>query len=120
MSTNFYLQRESRDNGPLYEGEHIGKRSVGWTFSFCGMNHQTLDAWEKRLAALGKKESIVDEYGRTYTAPQFWAEVARTFVWNGEPARQTHKRTKEESDRICAAHRGWNENGFSFSDYEFC
>lgn len=106
MSTNFYLQ--STDGN----GEHIGKRSGGWTFMFCGQNHKDLQGWRRRLDAMGARESIQDEYGETYTATQFWAEVEATKIW-----RSAKVDAQAYPD---GTGRKWEEAGYSFNNYEFC
>lgn len=70
MSTNFYIYNDI--NGAE---EHIGKRCARWRFSFHGRNFKTVGGWMTRLSAMGAQESIVDEYGRTYTFAQFVTEV---------------------------------------------
>jgi hypothetical protein len=62
MGTNYYR----------VTGEHIGKKSCGWSFCFCdNYGFETFDDAVKWI----NSGDIVDEYGRTITNEDFWHMV---------------------------------------------
>lgn len=110
MSTNFYIQ----SSNPFVAQIHIGKRSAGWVFSFCGLKIKTLDGWKERLASLKDGETIVDEYGNHYTDCQFWQEVdATTKPWG------INKRIPYQAYADCDNYRNWISDGFGFCGYKY-
>lgn len=59
-------------------GIHIGKRSMGWKFSFRGhpmLNITTLEDWK---AVLDNAEKVFDEYNGELSAEEFWDGVQET------------------------------------------
>lgn len=90
MSTNFYLHRDPQNCGecgkPGREAEiHIGKRSMGWVFTWQGFDvaespsgNPLYDAgtWRAELeSAIATDGVIKDENGIEYTVDEFFAEV---------------------------------------------
>lgn len=69
MGTNYYVKRCScKTCGHIPEQEHIGKSSVGWTFTFRGTTVcRSWEQWQEYL----KGRVIVDEYGRIVTLQEF-------------------------------------------------
>lgn len=100
MSTNYYIGTARNP-----ENEHIGKTAMGWAFSFNGRRRKTVADWRERIANLGAKEAIYNEYGSRVDPDEFWAIVESTRT--GKNIRPVER-------------RNWNDEGFSFSNYEFC
>lgn len=109
MGTNYYLRTDACDKcGRADHETHIGKSSVGWTFSF----HATEEikdeaAWREAIS----KGRIFDEYGEEIPFERFWEMVER-------------KRDAPNNHSIEAANNGWSggyldNKGNSFSTGEF-
>lgn len=115
MGTNFYIEESSyivETRQLVKEQEHIGKRSGGWTFLFQGKESKTVNEWKARLNGLAANQKIVDEYGHFYTPDQFWEMVeSTTMPWG--PKGLTPKVNSNGDGN-------WQNNGFAFSNYEFC
>lgn len=78
MSTNFYLPQTCPCpcEHCTVEDLHIGKRSIGWQFSFRAYpSLLSRHDWEALVAKVG---TVMDEYGREFSPVQFWAEVDAT------------------------------------------
>jgi len=115
MSTNFYL----KPAGTTEDKQHIGKRSVGWVFTFNGQVNKTYNAWIKALLERPVEVQIVDEYGRVYTTEEFVQDVHLTLKpWNNGTV-EAKTDTREEFDAARYQSK-WLERGFMFSNYEFC
>jgi hypothetical protein len=109
VSTNFYIRSKSTNPFNGEEGQHIGKRSAGWTFGFQGRVNKSIAEWKNVIDNMPVEQVIVDEYDNVYTPEEFWAAVEATRTYNGKPAKSQ-----------VAGVRNWNDHGFSFSAYEFC
>lgn len=78
MSTNFYYIPVNKAPCPCcnrpYDNEmiHIGKRSGGWNFTWCGLKYKNVKDWSAALRVGG---IIVDEYGREHAVEEFLTEV---------------------------------------------
>lgn len=91
MSTNFYLHRDPQNCGecskPGREAEiHIGKRSMGWVFTWQGFTGEEIpeapgglydfETWHGFLTReIAEGAQIKDEYHQDYTLEGFFAEV---------------------------------------------
>lgn len=114
MSTNFYIKHIVRPYGEAQHVQHIGKRAVGWTFSFNAQDYTNLQAWRRRLDTLGQREVIEDEYGQQYTASAFWDAVYATKEsFNGLKPQVSGDILDSEG------YPSWSEHGFTFCNYEF-
>ena len=113
MGTNWYLFNTRAGQEAGFEGMHIGKRSCGWVFHFQAypeLNIRTVKDWKFHT----KMGFIYDEYGDEYTYDKFWKIVEET----KEPddgMQPTILYYPENNDR-----NWWEDEGFSFSSYEFC
>ncbi len=108
MGCNYYVQFktcEHCNNTP--DDLHIGKSSMGWTFSFHaipGLGLTSWKAWKKYLV----KKSIVDEYGRHCYLIDFVSMVERKTT-------EAHSHAKE-----CRSDNDYlDPEGHSFSNGEF-
>ena len=126
MGTNYYLEFNVCEHcGKPEEVKHLGKSSMGWTFSFQGFRNEYEQPdiiceadWRKTIGeALTAGGRIVDEYGDIIKEEDFWKLVEskrkeernHTTYCRAEPRHQDH---------------GWNtcwldELGNSFSEGEF-
>lgn len=94
---------------------HIGKSSVGWTFSFHGTDH--FRSWNDWKAELKRSTTrIVDEYGQRHTFEEFEKLI------EGKRDQPNNHAAQVASGKIndkYGAH--WlDEEGHSFSEGEFC
>lgn len=121
MSTNFYIREASvsvETGKRVFEDTHIGKRSGGWTFNFNAREHRTVEEWRQRLANLPTNARIIDEYNAPYTPEEFWREVEETKQPWG--IRGMMPQTLRPSIRGDNPARRWLDEGYGFSNYEFC
>ena len=81
MGTNYYHHRETHPacehcgRGPDEEVLHIGKSSLGWTFSLHVIPEMGLTSWDAWLARLQAGGRILDEYDREIELSAFVAVV---------------------------------------------
>lgn len=106
MGTNYYHKKSIADR-VFGEGTHIGKSSVGWTFSFHATN--TIRSFADWKIVLRQGGIIVDEYGREMGVEEFIAFV--------EDKQSTEKHN--HSLLYPSSENYVDEDGYSFSDYEF-
>lgn len=120
MGTNYYHEKEPLNahrcagcSGALHcpkcDGEprvHIGKSSVGWTFSFHATD--TIRSYVGWLEALASGGRIVDEYGREVSLRDFV-----TMVRQKRSARSCHALSFPRDRNFV------DESGNSFSEGEF-
>ena len=106
MGCNYYHESNKCDCCGRYDQDHIGKNSCGWNFHF----HSTKDIisykqWLERLELGG---IIFDEYDRKITLDEFKELVEESY--------------KEENwNHLNETGYGWiDEDGYSFTDGEFC
>ena len=77
MGTNYYHVDDRNVCPTCGVGEthtHIGKSSLGWTFSFRG--HEQIRSYSDWLEVLEAGGTILDEYGRAVSLDDFKALVA--------------------------------------------
>lgn len=107
MGTNYYLRKGiCKECKHPAEELHIGKSSVGWTFSFRAHDepfiHSAKD-WKNQM----KEGVIFDEYNEKMSEGAFWDYVEKKKVAPNKHARDYPK-------------DGWiDDEGNSFSNYEF-
>lgn len=115
MSTNFYLRTGDDDT----QDQHIGKRSVGWVFTFNAQVNKTYDDWMKALLNMAPGQFIMDEYNRPYSVEEFVEEVQATLKpWNG--SNEAPRGYNASIYHPEARQERWMDRGFMFSNYEFC
>lgn len=108
MGTNYYVKTETCPTcGHKPEEIHLGKSSIGWTFSFQyngGNFYKNVQEMKEWL----KDKKIEDEYGRDISHDDFWKMV---------------KRKQKEKNCHARDYPGGTEmliDGYSFSDTWFC
>lgn len=88
MGTNFYLHTKACECCGRYDTVHIGKRSMGWSFSWQGFRDEawpgqykladeplsTAEQWTATLRTVGGR--IEDEYGTEHAVDDFLTMVA--------------------------------------------
>ncbi len=116
MGTNYYWRNETNKcehcNRSDLEEIHIGKSSVGWTFSFHATEEiRSWKDWQEKIASGGY---ISDEYGRR-KAPEEFRQIVENHP-NGLKNFTEYSEVyfPEDSERL------WkDEDGHSFSLGEF-
>lgn len=87
MGTNFYHRYNICSECERYDERHIGKRSMGWQFSFKawatydkdGESQPLIASWEDWKNVLtGVKGKIFDEYGHEIEVSEFIEMVEKT------------------------------------------
>ena len=105
MGTNYYHRTKNCQTCGRCDEKHIGKSSVGWTFSFQG--YDIIRSYKDWLVVLEKGGLIFDEYGDYLSINEF-----KTMVEAKRNAPKNH--TKEYPNN------GWlDDRGNSFSDTDF-
>lgn len=115
MGTNFYYrksfsindQRKLLENirvGKYDEAEelitfkvHIGKRSYGWKFLWNANNFEYFKPNKESITEFLKSGRIFDEYGKEFTAEQFWKEELCGFLDKGHDAESYEKEKPSSS-----------------------
>ncbi|GAA1937291.1 hypothetical protein GCM10009689_17270 [Brevibacterium antiquum] len=98
---------------------HIGKRSVGWQFSFRAYpSIQSRRDWEARVAEVG---SVMDEYGQELSPVQFWAAVDATREpRSGGSAPLSHFGMRgKQNIPVNDPNLFLDDQGWDFSEHEF-
>lgn len=64
MGTNYYFRHNCCEYCERYDELHIGKSSLGWTFSFRGHKELGINSWKDWQEFIENNEGdIFDEYG---------------------------------------------------------
>ncbi len=118
MGTNYYLERELCDKCHNSEREHIGKASVGWTFSFQATD--AIRSYRDWLAEFEKGGRIVNEYGEEISVRAFQKMVeAKTQPWrDGSPPKNHAAEFMHRGDSY-AQTQFLDPEGHSFSEGDF-
>lgn len=110
MGTNYYVKSKAcKCCGHKLDQLHIGKSSVGWTFSFKGYKH--LKSWEAWKAFL-KDKQIVNEYDEPVSLDKLIKLVENK---RHEKLNHTIYCWKHHPEVKCFL----DSEGNSFSEYEF-
>lgn len=110
MGTNYYLRRNVCETCKhVGEELHIGKSSMGWTFSFQALSEPFIHSEEDWRSELAKGGAIFDEYGESISHDEFWAKV------------DSKRKEKHNHARECPSEKTWiDRNGNSFRLHDFC
>lgn len=121
MGTNYYILLNKCDCCGRIDRFHIGKKSIGWMFSF----HGPMIAGERVRSWIAWKDiilrgQVIDEYDDGITRDEFFAIVERSrkerrnhFDACSEDFDDWEQRVKDGID--------WKDDeGFSFCSGEFC
>lgn len=125
MGTNYYVAKNACECCNRYDEEyHIGKSSMGWSFTFQGYPWNKLTSWKQWKEFL-KDQDIRDEYGEridydwfvnmveTYKSPGFVRE-------DGCVNLQHNEQGKKDARPWFNPEYDWDdEDGYSFSKREF-
>lgn len=106
MGTNYYAKINKCKECGNSEQIHLGKSSVGWTFSFQyngGKYYKNIKQMKEWL----KDKVIIDEYGGSIDSKKFFSMVEKKQKENKKHAESY----KSKSDFIIG--------GYSFTDREF-
>jgi hypothetical protein len=122
MGTNYYLKKKACECCGLRNEEetiHIGKGSIGWSFSFHGIpgKIETENDWRKAMEQ--DDVEIVNEYGDVVDVKEFWDYVESKRKLNNHT---TYCRNDNDySTREHGLNECWydSETGSSFSRGEF-
>lgn len=112
MSTNYYAfgPHKGTDDGDA--GLHIGKKSVGWRFTFRAHPHLQLSSFGSWVDYLSRPDvEIADEYGSEVSLPEMIATMSQTHDSEG-PLRD-HSEFADDRNRF-------QLNGFDFIVGYFC
>jgi len=122
MGTNYYHRTNICAACGRYDEHHIGKSSIGWTFSFHGEREpepelnplggvvQSWQDWQLRLHAAG---TIFNEYGQQINIEEF-----EKLIEAKKDAPRNH--ASEEQKHPDWGTRSWHDaDGHSFSEREF-
>lgn len=76
MSTNYYARYNTCECCERYDEIHIGKSSVGWTFSFRGYNNEcdnfVIKSYKELINVIKNNNmNIYDEYGHKTSLQEF-------------------------------------------------
>lgn len=139
MGTNYSWMRNHCDKCGRHDLVHIGKKSVGWQFSFRGYKPDqwnpdavvamSFEDWKKLLSG----QTVVSEYGEKETCEEFieWVTKARgEYVVPATGERRKYldhiteclgnPREREWQQRRLSDGTDWHDaDGFSFSGSEF-
>lgn len=111
MGTNYYTAtKKCKECGHKPEGIHLGKSSLGWTFTFQyngGQYYKNVKEMKKWLK--GKK--IENEYEEIISHKDFWAMVKSKQKEKSNHAMEVFKVTASDRDFVI--------DGHSFTDCEF-
>lgn len=115
MGTNYYVRTPCPnpcEHCAGYVETHLGKSSMGWTFSFRGdpewtyeENPNALQKWVERASS----GVIADEYGVEHTFEEMMA-----FILRKTNASQSHAALYPRDDG------SYMVDGHSFTTYDFC
>lgn len=128
MGMNFYLVSVPCEKCGY---KHIGKSSYGWQFHFRGYTHEGIICYEDWMREINRPDvTIVDEDNEPISAKDFEAKVERNKndlnhfnIVNRMP--QTEKEREYLADHPpgyppSSQVPEWNdENGYTFTDWEF-
>jgi len=107
MGCNFYTKsKKCKERGSELGGLHLGKASMGWTFSIQANGYKYYKNWKQMKEWLKDKE-LEDEYGTELSLEDFivWVE-SRKAIKDPEATKW--------SDGVKKI------GGYKFCDYEFC
>lgn len=126
MGTNYYVVKDVCNCCNRYDEEyHIGKSSVGWSFSFRGYKSENLTSWNSWKDFL-KDKHIKDEYGETISYDDFVTMIetvkSPSYVnTNGRKNLQHNEAGKKDKYPWFDPEIDWDDsNGYSFTKREFC
>ena len=92
MGTNYYIKYGKKDceccGSEIDKKLHIGKKSIGWEFTFQGYKELNLNSYKDwRTFLNNSNESIINEYGKFMTKEGFYKTVENSK--NGENLNHT-------------------------------
>ena len=132
MGTNYYvIGKECPTCGHKSEKMHLGKQSCGWQFHFRGYRDKGLISREFWIDYITKnKLTIIDEYGNTFPLRDFFASLNlvnnKLNVYNIARNLPMNDKEKEYLERCphtddpSLAYEWKDDEGFAFTDWEFC
>ena len=121
MGCNYYaFDEEMKETEFCENGLHIGKNSWGWVFHFEAHSKPELKTVEQYREYL-KDKFIYDEYDRLVFYDEFWEMVEET----KEPMPDGREKyvlrdPTEEPSFITSELPMWEDEGFGFTEWEFC
>jgi len=115
MGTNFYAVYNKCSHCGREDRLHIGKRSGGWEFGFQAHDEPELkSATQYRVWLRASGAVIYDEYGETWSLPDFWEAVGET----RQPGALNHCDYVKEH-YICDDNTFKDAEGWSFTPGDF-
>lgn len=128
MGTNYYVAKNLCECCNRYDEEyHIGKDSMGWSFSFRGYRAERLVSWQAWKEFL-KDKIIKDEYGERIDYDWFVnyieKEKSPNYIWSNGRKNKVHN---DEGRKPGPSGYPWfnseydwdDEDGYSFCSREF-
>lgn len=118
IGTNYYLcYKRGSDAENIDSGLHIGKNSAGWVFNFQAHYKpeiKTVRTWKK----LTRAGFIYNEYGVELTYEEFWTDIvegSKKKYYGRDPYVLEDPENPEPHLFGC-----WEDEGFAFSEGDFC
>jgi hypothetical protein len=125
MGTNYYVAKNRCECCKRYDEEyHIGKSSLGWSFTFQGYPYMKLTSWKMWKEFL-KDQLIYDEYREPMSYEEF-VHMIETYKSPSYVSDRGHKNLSHnqagKTDKYpwFNPERDWDdEDGYSFTTTEF-